>query len=120
MARVALVVALIGVALSAVVGAGACTPGSDVSRELGARCEAHEDCDDVCLFDPEFPDGFCSVDCEGPAACPARSTCVNVERGVCLRRCFDPGDCDFLGPGWQCVSTESLPVGNPVNVCRGP
>lgn len=100
-------------------GAVSCTSGSDVSRQLGARCEVHDECDDVCLPDPEFPDGFCSINCNGPAACPTRSLCVDVAQGVCLYRCSEPGDCDFLGSGWRCARMTAL-SGDPVEVCTGP
>lgn len=99
--------------------AAACTPGSDVSRQLGARCQAHDDCDDVCLPDPEFPDGFCSVNCNGAIDCPGRSTCVAIGQGVCLYRCGEDAECEFLGSGWQCVTTAGLPGGE-VDVCAGP
>lgn len=111
--------ALFGIALAAVFGLSACTLGSDVSRQLGARCEVHDDCDDVCLPDPEFPDGFCSVDCNGPAVCPPRSVCGDIGQGACLFRCIEQLDCEFLGPGWQCAMIETLPTGEE-RVCRGP
>ena len=96
-----------------------CTAGSEVSRRLGARCEAHDQCDDLCLADPEFPDGFCSVSCNFDDDCPARSACVDHGEGVCLFRCFEPTDCDFLGPGWQCAVAPGLPSGQE-SVCTGP
>ena len=99
--------------------AASCTPGSNVSRELGARCQSHDECDDVCLPDPEFPDGFCSVNCNSAADCPGGARCVAIGQGVCLFGCLEPTDCEFLGPGWRCATTPALPGGEE-DVCVGP
>ena len=110
--------AVVSAVLIAVSSLGACTGSSDVSRQLGARCETHDDCDDMCLAAPAYPDGFCSVNCNTSRTCPARSACVDIDQGICLFTCTEQTDCDFLGAGWQCSMTAALPEGE-IGVCTG-
>jgi hypothetical protein len=78
--------------------------GSDgVSRVIGARCDTASECDDRCLVpSTDFPDGFCTLDCQSSAECPSASSCVERESGVCLFDCNFTADCAFLGPAWEC------------------
>jgi hypothetical protein len=99
---------------------GACS-SSNVSRELGARCDGSSECDDRCLPESEgYPGGICTVVCETGAECPSGSSCVEREGGVCLFECTSDGDCTFLGTGWRCqdVDRRGPPAGK-VKICRG-
>ncbi len=90
-----------------VAGVAACSLSADVSRELGARCDSHDDCDERCIS--SYPGGFCSLSCNDDDDCPATSACVDVEAGVCLFTCDSSAQCDFLGPGWLCEQVDQLP-----------
>lgn len=92
------------IALASVLGCGV---SSDVSREVGARCDERSECDDRCLPPDDFPGGFCSTSCETSGDCPSDAACVDTEGGVCLFRCIEDPDCEFLGAGWSC---QALPT----------
>jgi hypothetical protein len=111
-----------------------CLVGCDsdfmVSRDLGARCERHADCHERCLVDVDadtghrYPDGFCTVSCDGDGDCPAGAVCAAIEGGVCLFACEQRESCAFLGTGWDCVPesgqispAEAQP--HEVHVCLG-
>ncbi len=135
MARWLVVVTLLSVTLG-------CGVSSDVSRQLGARCDSHEECDQLCLGPGEqFPGGMCSRACDQSQACPAGSACVDLLSGVCLYTCDTAADCQFLGsfPSsqldggvndagvgvdaatrfvWQCLDEPGHPDGQ-VRVCIG-
>lgn len=86
--------------------AAGCDSDSMVSRDFGARCERHADCDERCLLDLDtnrYPDGFCSTSCDSDRDCADGAVCAELEGGVCLFACDDPGSCSFLGVGWDCV-----------------
>ena len=54
---------------------------SDVSRELGARCDSSSECDDRCLTpSADWPEGFCTIRCETDVDCfrNARLTVVDT------------------------------------------
>jgi hypothetical protein len=91
-----------------------------VSREVGARCDQVQDCDQRCLppTEDDYPGGFCTIACDGDDDCPGAAVCADVEGGVCLFSCAIEPDCDFLGAGWICQETEALPEGT-VSVCLG-
>jgi len=95
--------------------------GSDVSRDVGARCDVTADCNERCLSPSQnFPDGFCTLDCATDSDCPSDAACIDAEGGICLFTCVNDVDCNFLGAGWECA--EELSRGNPdtaVSVCRG-
>lgn len=99
----------------------ACSVSSDVSREIGARCDDQDECDDRCLTGPRYPGGMCSRSCDDDADCPDGSSCVGLGAGSCLYSCTgDPG-CEFLGEGWTC-QLETERGGEPdamVAVCVG-
>ena len=98
---------------------GACNMGSDVSRQLGARCQDHDECDGLCLQGAMYPDGFCSINCGEDSDCPGASRCADIEQGVCLFSCREPADCEFLGAGWSCTQLTGRPDGAAVMVCAG-
>ena len=90
-----------------------------VSRAVGARCDRVDECDDRCLAGPEYPDGFCTVDCTSSGDCPS-GACVAREGGVCLLTCSDDVDCRFLGMGWTChEDSRRESPDQMVMVCRG-
>jgi hypothetical protein len=94
---------------------------SDVSRELGARCETSRDCDDRCLpSGAGYPGGFCTAACNASAECPTSSACADRDGGVCLFQCKTDVQCGFLGAGWTCKdSDERGASASQVMVCRG-
>jgi hypothetical protein len=111
--------ARIALAVVAALLGGACVD-SDVSRVIGARCDVKEECDERCLAPTqEFPDGFCTLSCASDADCPDRSRCVDTQGGVCLFGCRIEEGCAFLGDGWACRMTRTVPPGSEVLVCRG-
>lgn len=95
--------------------------GSDVSRELGARCDVTSECDDRCLAPgADFPGGLCTLDCSSNDDCPGDAACVDDEGGVCLFSCAVDGDCAFLGAGWACQERALREDGErSTRVCRG-
>ena len=95
---------------------------SDVSRELGARCEDSDECDDRCLTGTQFPDGMCTTTCDTSGDCPSAADCADLAGGVCLFACHDDADCEFLGAGWRClVQVEhGAPPDTEVMVCAAP
>jgi hypothetical protein len=99
----------------------ACSPSSDVSRELGAICEERDQCEDRCLVGGRFPDGFCSLSCNSDDECPDGSSCVDREGGVCLFSCEDITDCIVLGEDWRCRMQPERGAGeaDEVMVCLG-
>lgn len=95
---------------------------SDVSRELGARCDDSDECDDRCLTGAQFPDGLCTTTCDDGGDCPGNAACADLAGGVCLFECEDDTHCEFLGDGWRC-RVEVEHGGAPdeeVTVCVGP
>jgi hypothetical protein len=103
--------------------ASAACGSDDVDRGLGARCGANSDCDVKCLPPgSEYPGGMCTSVCLSDAECRSDATCVEREGGVCLFRCRDDGDCDFLGElngqRWTCQPDESIADAT-VMVCLG-
>lgn len=107
-------------AIIAAVALLAACQSSDVSREVGARCDKDTECDERCLVSsPGYPGGFCTIACDTRADCPGGSTCADREGGVCLFTCNGDRDCTFLGTGWRCDAADLRGAGIKVNVCRG-
>jgi hypothetical protein len=93
---------------------------SDVSREVGARCDVSDECDERCLApSTDYPGGFCTVACNDRSECPSDTTCADLEGGVCLFECAGDPDCVFLGADWQCAAVDLHGGGIKVMVCRG-
>jgi len=93
---------------------------SDVSRDVGARCDVAADCAERCLPpSADYPGGFCTLGCADRAACPDGATCADREGGVCLFTCTTDASCSFLGAGWRCASADLRGGGIKVMVCRG-
>ncbi|HEY0476286.1 MAG TPA: hypothetical protein VGD37_02125 [Kofleriaceae bacterium] len=107
-------------AILAIVGALVACQHSDVSREIGARCDSASECDERCLGPGNtYPGGFCSIACGGRDECPGATTCADRDGGVCLFTCQVETDCTFLGTGWHCTSADLRGGGIKVMVCRG-
>jgi len=100
--------------------AGACSD-SNVSREIGARCDSSDECDQRCLVESEgYPGGFCTLVCDTSDVCPPGSECTERSGGACLFNCSGDGDCTYLGAGWRCQDVDRRgPPGGKVKVCRG-
>lgn len=98
-----------------------CTASSDVSRDVGARCDSSGECTDRCL--PEgagYPGGFCTLVCNRTSECPSDTACVDREGGSCLFTCADDASCAFLGAGWRCHDEDAREDHDvKVAVCRG-
>lgn len=107
------------VATALALAASACDR-AEVSRELGARCDHSDECDDRCLAPADYPGGFCTVSCDSDADCPGDARCADDEGGVCLFTCRPDvaGACDFLGAEWECTARDGKPDGE-VDVCVG-
>ncbi len=98
---------------------GACQH-SDVSRQVGARCDKSSECDERCLVPgTDYPGGFCTVSCNDKTECPSNTTCADTDGGVCLFECASDGECAFLGAGWMCKAVDLRGGGIKVMVCRG-
>jgi hypothetical protein len=120
-ARRIVVLALALAALALALAAGGCSVSAEVSRELGARCDSADECDDRCLAPgASFPGGFCSVSCEASADCPFGASCADAEGGVCLFGCAEDLECAFLGAGWRCFEVSLREdAARKVQVCLG-
>lgn len=106
-------IAIVGVVLAA-------CQHSDVSREVGARCDTSTECDERCLSPSgDYPGGFCTVACNDRSECPSDTICADHEGGVCLFMCGSDPDCAFLGAGWRCEAADLRGGGIKVMVCRG-
>jgi hypothetical protein len=107
-------------AIIAMVGALLACQHSDVSRQVGARCDVADECDERCLTpSADYPDGFCTIACNSRSDCPGSTTCADREGGVCLSECTNDSDCTFLGARWRCATVDLRGGGIKVMVCRG-
>jgi hypothetical protein len=104
------------VAIVLIAGCG----GTDISRELGARCTGSADCDDHCLSGSAWPAGLCSTTCTVDSDCPDIARCIAEAGGSCAFACAADGDCAFLGSGYGCHAVAGIGSGSAqVDVCRG-
>jgi hypothetical protein len=93
---------------------------SNVSRQLGARCDMNSECDSRCLMPGgDWPGGFCTVACDSAAACPDGASCISESGGVCAFACGGVADCAFLGTGYSCKQVDAQGGGVKVTVCHG-
>jgi hypothetical protein len=93
---------------------------SDVSRELGARCDRSSECDERCLMpSADWPEGFCTIACETDVDCPSAAACLDEEGGVCAFGCSTDAQCAFLGPGYACKERNARGGAGTRMVCRG-
>jgi len=83
---------------------------------IGAGCCSDADCPyahGVCLAEPDFPGGSCSLPTCSGGDCPDvggyEAFCTNVfSGGTCVERCSLPSDCR---PGYDCVEITDLAGG---------
>lgn len=106
------IIAIIGAALAA-------CQSSDVSRDLGARCDKRSECNELCASGTAYPGGFCTELCATRDDCPSGATCADRENGICLFECARDSDCAFLGAGWGCQAVDLRGGGIKVMVCSG-
>lgn len=93
---------------------------SNVSRQVGARCDEAAECEERCLSPSgDYPGGFCTISCNARNECPSDTTCAEREGGVCLFECTGDPDCAFLGAGWRCELVDLRGGGIQVRVCHG-
>jgi hypothetical protein len=93
---------------------------SDVSRELGARCDSSDECDERCLLPgADWPGGFCTIHCETDVDCPSGAVCLEEEGGVCAFACGLDAECGFLGTGYTCKERDARGGAGKRMVCRG-
>jgi len=103
-----------------VLGLIAACQSSDVSREVGARCDSNADCDQKCETPgTAWPGGFCTELCDSDANCPENTRCIDEDGGVCEFTCAADPDCVVLGTGYTCKQLDSHGGGAKVNACRG-
>ena len=102
-----------------VIALAACQ-SSDVSRELGARCDVTADCDERCLLPSvDWPGGFCTIHCETDNDCTADAACLEEEGGICAFSCVSDPGCTFLGAGYTCTERNARGGAGKRMVCRG-
>jgi len=106
------IIAIIGAALAA-------CQSSNVSRDLGARCDTRAECNELCAGGSAYPGGFCTVFCATRSDCPSGATCADREGGICLFECASNTDCAFLGGGWECKAVDLHGGGIKVMACSG-
>lgn len=106
----------------ALIVATACSPSSNVSRELGAICDSNSECADRCLGpSADWPDGFCTLDCDTDDDCGASdAVCIDEGGGgACAFTCADDRQCSFLG-AYACKERDAHEGGGAkVMICRG-
>lgn len=110
-------------ALLLLVAAAGCDDDG-ISRELGATCEAPDECAAICLRPTEgWPGGLCTIPCVDDRGCPGDASCVDEAGGACLYRCDRDPDCGHLGTtggvAWVC-RPRLTPGAATVTVCVGP
>src|SRR5262245_53543464 len=104
---------IVAIAVLLIAGCG----NDGIDREIGATCVTDRDCVDRCYNGPEFPGGFCSLQCQSDLDCPIDTLCMSTNGGTCMFEC-PQFDCGRLGPGWRC-RLRSHAAGGDANVCSG-
>lgn len=90
----------------ALVGCHQCGHGAEVGGDgglVGGDCKKNKECVDECLGGSKFPNGTCSVPCDGDGDCPEFTRCIEVEGGMCLLDCDADDECR---PGYGCHDQE--------------
>jgi hypothetical protein len=105
--------------IAIIAAATAACQSSDVSRDVGARCDGRAECNQLCASGSAYPGGFCTVLCGSRDDCPSDTTCVERQGGICLFECTHDTDCAFLGQGWSCKPADLHGGGIKVMVCSG-
>ncbi len=87
--------ALLGVACTRQAGA--------TSEDVGAPCEDDVECasDSYCDDSAAFPDGMCTIECDGQEDCILSTVCS--QRGMCLIVCNEDSDCR---EGYSCIEVD--------------
>ncbi|HMI93433.1 MAG TPA: hypothetical protein VK509_18805, partial [Polyangiales bacterium] len=68
---------------------------------IGLSCRSEVDCAPgaECRGGGDFPDGTCTLPCNGHLDCPRFSSCVDTGGGLCLVACVNDADCR---PKYKC------------------
>lgn len=89
------------------------------SRAVGGSCASNSDCDQTCLTNQTFPNGYCTRSCASDGDCASGSQCVRDDFGqICEVLCSTVSSCTAFGPKFAC-DQKALVVGSgSVAVCR--
>jgi hypothetical protein len=100
---------------------GICIPDQvDPGQGIAHGCTGPEECPEgFCLDEvanPDFPGGFCVVECGSDADCGGGLCAqVDVDFALCLAACGRPEDCR---EGWACIDDPAAPSAYCVPDCR--
>lgn len=83
---------------------------------VGGPCFNILDCrsGSFCADGPDFPDGTCTLPCDGHGDCPGPSLCADREGGACLLACASDADCRG---GYECKEVDDRAGNGKSPVC---
>lgn len=103
---------------SILAGCGGSASGP-TSRAVGGACKSNADCQDTCLNNPTFPNGYCTRNCTSDADCASGSQCVKDDFGnICEVLCSSVAHCTDFGPKFACDPKARVANGENAMVCR--
>ena len=89
------------------------------SRAVGGACTANSDCDQMCLSNQTFPNGYCTRPCTSDGDCASGSMCVKDDFGqICEVLCSTVESCTVFGPKFACDQKSLAAAAGSVAVCR--
>jgi hypothetical protein len=105
--------------LAAALGGAACGRDDRISGDFGGACSSNAECSPGarCLPNPDWPNGFCTQDCDVDTDCPSSAVCLDTadDGRACLFECTSTLDCEFLDRegeegSWTCVEFTGGPM----------